>query len=262
MNGMSTITTHALSGLNVNLLPPTIIDKLSAIDPSGDKRFLPWLKKCFVQKPFDLKPDFTLVVNAVLRYMMSVSKRHVQELPARENLERWLVQMQLLEQKKYKGLPALRVIHPKGIKEIPASLRKTIEEDEVVSKIVLKELYAGTCYVLSVEPKRWVLVLLNASRLLSEDLSWVNPSLFMEQWASDLRIVDTVLAETLMCALSLMNEKYVHGRYNYVEIEMYYDDFLNGHQLDYMAQDQDVVVQYFQSLQKQVVFKQVNNKVA
>lgn len=258
----TTLSSHALSGLNVNLLPPIIIDKLSAIDPSGDKRFLPWLKKCFVQKPFDLKPDFTLVVNAVLRYMMSVSKRHVQELPARENLERWLVQMQLLEQKKYKGLPALRVMHPTGIKEIPISLRKTIEDNEEVLKLVLKELYAGTCYVLSVEPKRWVLVLLNSARVLAEDLTWLNPALFIEQWASDLSIVDAALAEAFMCAQVSMNEKYVHGRYNFAEVEMYYDDFLNGHTLDYMAQDQDVVVQYFQSLQKQSSLKVAINKVA
>ena len=258
----TTLTTHALSGLNVNLLPPIIVDKLSAIDPSGDKRFLSWLKKSFVQKPFDLKPDFTLVINAVLRYMMSVSKRHVQELPARENLERWLVQMQLLEQKKYKGIPALRVISPAGFKEIPASLRKTIEDNEAISKLVLKELYAGTCYVLSVEPKRWVLVLMNNARVLAEDLTWVNPSLFIEQWGGDLRIVDVALAENFMNALAKMNEKYVHGRYNFVEVEMYYDDFLNGHTLDYMAQDQDVVVQYFQSLQKQTVLKKSINKVA
>jgi len=259
---MSTTTTHSLSNLTVNLLPPIIVDKLSAIDPSSDKRFLPWLKKSFVQKPFDLKPDFTLVVNAVLRYRMSLPKRHVVDLPARENMEKWLVQMQWLEQKKYKGIPALRVIHPTGMKEVPAPLRKIIEDKEEVLKLVLKELYQGTCYVMSVEPKRWVLVMLTHRLVYGEDLELLNPELFLSQWANDLQQVDAVLADVLEEKFNEFNARYVHGQYNEVEIEMYYDDFLNGHTLDYMAQDQSVVVQYFHALQNKEVVKSNVNKVA
>ena len=243
-------------------MPPIIVDKLSAIDPSSDKRFLPWLKKSFVQKPFDLKPDFTLVVNAVLRYMMSLPKRHVVDLPARESMEKWLVQMQWLEQKKYKGIPALRVVHPTGMKEIPLSIRKSMEEKEDIQKMVLKELYAGTCYVLSVEPKRWVLVLLTHRLLYGEALELLNPELFLSQWGNDLKQVDVALGETLENNIDTFFVKYIHGQYNFVEIEMYYDDFLNGHTLDYMAQDQNVVVQYFQSLQQATSLIFTTNKVA
>ncbi len=258
---MNTSTIHSLSGLTVNLLPQVIVDKLSAIDPSSDQRFLPWLKKSFVQKPFDLKPDFTLVVNAVLRYMMSLPKKHVVELPERSQLEKWLVQMQLLEQKKYKGIPAIKVMQPKGMNEIPASVRKQLDEQESLSKQLVREMHGGTLYVLTVEPKRWVLVLLKQKQLLSANLACLDPQAFMEQWGEDMAVRHPELAQALYKTQSQFIAKYVHAQYPLVEMEMYYDDFLNGLPLDYLGTDQHVVVHYFQSLE-QKAFKHSMHKVA
>jgi hypothetical protein len=256
---MKTTWSFTPSASAVNLLPNVIIEKLVAIDPSSDQRFLPWLKKCFIQKPFDLKPDFTQVVNAVLRYLMSLPKKHTVELPERNNMETWLVQMQLLEQKKYKGIPALKVMQPKGMNEIPVPVRKQLEENETYGKLVLKEMQAGTFYILTVEPKRWILLLLKQQQLLNAKLEALDPQLFMEQWEKDLTERNEVLATALTRAMPKLISTYVHGLYNFVEIEMYYDDFLNGHSLDYLAQDQHIVVHYFQSLQKK---KQFHRRVA
>jgi len=260
---MKTTWSLTTSASAVNLLPNVIIDKLVAIDPSSDQRFLPWLKKCFIQKPFDLQPDFTQVVNAVLRYIMSLPKKHPVELPERTNMEKWLVQMQLLEQKKYKGIPALKVMQPKGMNEVPLTVRKQIEECEVKGKQIIKEMQAGTFFILTVEPKRWVLVLLKQKYLLNAKLGLIDPQAFMEQWETDLKERDEKLATDLTKALPKLISTYVHGQYNFVEMEMYYDDFLNGHTLDYLAQDQHIVVHYFQSLQKRPVFRElVHHRVA
>ncbi|MDB5274798.1 MAG: hypothetical protein JWO58_3165 [Chitinophagaceae bacterium] len=252
---MNTTWSFSTSASTVNLLPSVILDKLMAIDPSSDQRFLPWLKKCFIQKPFDLKPDFTSVVNAVLRYIMSLPKKHPVELPERSNLEKWLVQMQLLEQKKYKGIPALKVIQPKGMNDIPVPVRKHIEEHETAAKQIIKEMQAGTFYVLTVEPKRWILVLLKQNKMLDAKLNLVDPQTFMEQWEKDLTERNEGLAALIKKAMPKLISTYVHGQYNFVEMEMYYDDFLNGYSLDYLAQDQHIVVHYFQSLQKRKQFQ-------
>jgi hypothetical protein len=163
--------------------------------------------------------------------------------------------MQLLEQKKYKGIPALKVIQPKGMNDIPVPVRKQVEEHETAAKQIIKEMQAGTFYVLTVEPKRWILVLLKQSKMLDAKLNLVDPQAFMEQWEKDLTERNEGLAMTIKKAMPKLISTYVHGQYNFVEMEMYYDDFLNGYSLDYLAQDQHIVVHYFQSLQNKKQFR-------
>jgi hypothetical protein len=234
--------------LFVNLLPPVIIEKLQAIDPSSDQRYLPWLKKLFVQKPFDLSPDFTVLLNTCLRYGMTLSNPQAFVLPSRPQLEKWMVKIQLAEHQKYVGKTTMKVIQPSSLKEIPQSIQQHYEHAGFEVRALIKSVKDKACYLIAVDTKRWVMYLADQHLIWNVEFEIQNPLLFLDQFEEELVLVNSEVLQNMKQHLWEMSKKYIHTLFHVHEIEGYMEDYTSGISISYLTYDEEIFKLYVDGL--------------